>query len=272
MRAHFLQGQCTAGFYCPTGSTTSTANPCPAGNYCPAGSAEPTACPLGSYCPGSCSWASVGSIRVTKRSATPFAFCGVAVQEFFVGRNIATNGIASNSSAASPQLLASNALLATPNCSYYSFNGFQLAAASAQNAWWHVNLAPGSAGSNVSSIIYTNRLDTLAALAASSGDVLSIFTSRNVLIINATLSAAEVQTITPASALGQPDGFCPQYNRTTPFYSAAKGMGAVRPLPCLPGYFGAAVNMTMANCRYVWGCEGVVEGGGGHDVHFSQRR
>lgn len=38
-------GLCTAGYYCPAGSTTATAMVCPAGYYCPAGTG--TVCPTG---------------------------------------------------------------------------------------------------------------------------------------------------------------------------------------------------------------------------------
>jgi len=44
-------GDCTAGYYCPTGIDTPTpANtPCWAGHYCPTGSAMPEPCPNGTY-------------------------------------------------------------------------------------------------------------------------------------------------------------------------------------------------------------------------------
>lgn len=42
-------GTCTAGYYCPAGSTTGTAVVCPAGSYCSAGSGSPTPCPAGYY-------------------------------------------------------------------------------------------------------------------------------------------------------------------------------------------------------------------------------
>ena len=40
-------GACSAGYYCPAGSTSATQNKCSAGNYCPAGSGSQTACPSG---------------------------------------------------------------------------------------------------------------------------------------------------------------------------------------------------------------------------------
>jgi hypothetical protein len=38
-------GSCSAGYYCPTGSSSATAVLCPPGAYCPAGAGSPTVCP-----------------------------------------------------------------------------------------------------------------------------------------------------------------------------------------------------------------------------------
>jgi hypothetical protein len=38
-------------FYSNAGSTTPTQNPCTAGNYCPQGSSTPLSCPSGNFCP-----------------------------------------------------------------------------------------------------------------------------------------------------------------------------------------------------------------------------
>lgn len=47
--------ECTEGYYCLGGASTTmpadvtTGAKCPAGHYCPAGSKWPTACPIGKY-------------------------------------------------------------------------------------------------------------------------------------------------------------------------------------------------------------------------------
>jgi DNA-binding beta-propeller fold protein YncE len=42
---------CSAGFYCPAGSSSAKQVSCMAGTFCPLGSANRTVCPRGSYCP-----------------------------------------------------------------------------------------------------------------------------------------------------------------------------------------------------------------------------
>jgi hypothetical protein len=44
-------GPCQAGYYCPAGSTTATANPSGPGFYTAAGASTATACGVGNYCP-----------------------------------------------------------------------------------------------------------------------------------------------------------------------------------------------------------------------------
>ena len=44
--------QCPAGYTCATGATAFAASPCTAGNYCPAGSSVVTQCPMGTYSNG----------------------------------------------------------------------------------------------------------------------------------------------------------------------------------------------------------------------------
>ena len=46
-------GPCSAGYFCPPGSTNSTAVLCPAGSVCPSGTSDTNAqtCPAGSFCP-----------------------------------------------------------------------------------------------------------------------------------------------------------------------------------------------------------------------------
>ena len=41
--------ECPAGYYCPNGTKSPTANPCPEGFFCPAGAPEPQPCSVGSY-------------------------------------------------------------------------------------------------------------------------------------------------------------------------------------------------------------------------------
>lgn len=40
---------CPAGYFCPAGTESPTANPCPEGAYCPAGVGSPVPCPAGTY-------------------------------------------------------------------------------------------------------------------------------------------------------------------------------------------------------------------------------
>jgi DNA-binding beta-propeller fold protein YncE len=42
---------CSAGFFCPAGSSSATASLCPAGSYCPSQSGSPVPCTAGYYCP-----------------------------------------------------------------------------------------------------------------------------------------------------------------------------------------------------------------------------
>lgn len=42
-------GLCSGGYYCPSGSNSSTSIACPSGYFCPNGSASATVCPLGYF-------------------------------------------------------------------------------------------------------------------------------------------------------------------------------------------------------------------------------
>jgi hypothetical protein len=42
--------ECTAGYYCPEGTSDLTTQVCPEGYYCPAGSNSPIPCTGGHYC------------------------------------------------------------------------------------------------------------------------------------------------------------------------------------------------------------------------------
>ena len=44
----YIEGNCSAGWYCTNTSTTPRQIPCPVGNYCPEGS-QPIQCPAGSF-------------------------------------------------------------------------------------------------------------------------------------------------------------------------------------------------------------------------------
>jgi hypothetical protein len=44
------QNPCSAGYFCPQGSSTATQNPCPIGSFCPPSSGSHTPCTLGSFC------------------------------------------------------------------------------------------------------------------------------------------------------------------------------------------------------------------------------
>ncbi|MBQ8041967.1 MAG: hypothetical protein IJ273_01410, partial [Alphaproteobacteria bacterium] len=72
--ASTCSGTCTAGYYCPAGSTSAKQNDCPAGSYCPAGSGSATACGAGKYSAAnasSCGNISAGCYGTSASSACP---------------------------------------------------------------------------------------------------------------------------------------------------------------------------------------------------------
>ena len=81
-------GACSAGYYCPAGSTSSTQNACGLGHYCPAGSGTYTNCPAGTYgssttlstsaCSGQCSagyYCPAGSTSATQNNCGAGNYC-----------------------------------------------------------------------------------------------------------------------------------------------------------------------------------------------------
>lgn len=75
-------GPCTAGYWCPLGASSATANACAAGYYCPPAAGAAIACPLGTYasvtrsttaaCGGQCSAGRYGCcLRARRECAQP---------------------------------------------------------------------------------------------------------------------------------------------------------------------------------------------------------